>query len=214
MLGNQNGGSPDGDADIDGKMPGVAPHDFDHGGALVGLHGVRQLIDGVDGGIGRGVEADGIMRAGDVVIDRSGDADGVDAEPCEIPRAAEGAVPADGDDAVDTKVLTVCYGRLHARFGFELLAAGGVEDGAAARGDAVDGARVELHHVRVYEAVVPAVNAHGDNIVQYAGAHGGADGCVHARRVPAAGEDADSTNSVWHRFFFDPFYKRLSRVEV
>ncbi len=25
MLGNQNGGSPDGDADIDGKMPGVAP---------------------------------------------------------------------------------------------------------------------------------------------------------------------------------------------
>ncbi|MPM91164.1 hypothetical protein SDC9_138291 [bioreactor metagenome] len=48
------------------------------------------------------------------------------------------------------------------------------------------------------QAVISAVDADGDDVMQHASAHRGADGCIHAWRVASAGEDADSTNLVFH----------------
>ena len=56
-------------------MTGVAAHDLHDGAALVRLHGVAQLIDALNGRVGRRVKADAVIRAGDVVVDRAGEAD-------------------------------------------------------------------------------------------------------------------------------------------
>ena len=36
------------------------------------LHGVAQLIDALNGRVGRRIKADAVIRAGDVVVDRAG----------------------------------------------------------------------------------------------------------------------------------------------
>ena len=199
-FGQDDRRSAHGDADIHGQMARVAPHDLHDAGALVALHRIREFVDGLDGGVGGGIEPDGVMRAGDVVVDRAGYADRVDAVLGQLTRAAERAVPAYGDDAVDAEVFAVGGRALNALVRAELLAAGGIEDGAAARGDAVDRTRVQFDHVRMNEAVVPAVDTDGDDIVQHASAYRGADRRVHARRVAAAREDADSADLVFHLF--------------
>ncbi|MPN31122.1 hypothetical protein SDC9_178596 [bioreactor metagenome] len=120
------------DADIDREMTRVSAHDLDHAGALVALHRVRKLVDGVDCGVCRGIKADGIMRAGDVVVNRARNANGVDAVFGKLSCAAEGAVPADGNHAVDSEVLAVFRRALHAFVCAKFFAAGGIENRAAA----------------------------------------------------------------------------------
>ena len=142
-------------------MPRVPAHDLHDAGPLVGLHGVGQLVDALDGRVGRGVEADGVVRAADVVVDGGGHAHGVDARGGQLLGAPEGAVAADGDDPVDARVLAGADRLRHPLGGGELLAAGGVEDGAAPVGEAVDGAGVHLEGIPLDEAVVAPVDAHG-----------------------------------------------------
>ena len=49
----------------------MVAHDFDDRAALVGLHGIAQLIDGFHGGVGSGVITDAVMGAADIIIDGS-----------------------------------------------------------------------------------------------------------------------------------------------
>ena len=80
----------------------------------------------------------------------------------------------------------------------EFLAAGGHQKGAAAVNDAADAAAGEdfvvVHVVLVLhqQAVVAALEAHNGHIQVGGGTHHGADGRVHAGRVAAAGQNADS----------------------
>ena len=66
----------------------------------MGLHGVPELIDTLNGGIGSGIEADAVIGAADVVVDGAGNADDIDAEFTQSPSTPEGAVTANGNDAV------------------------------------------------------------------------------------------------------------------
>ena len=71
-LRHQHGRRADGDADVEREEARVAAHDFDDRAALVRLHGVAQLVDTVDRGVAGGVEADRVVRAAHVVVDRGG----------------------------------------------------------------------------------------------------------------------------------------------
>ena len=187
-----------GQAHVDRQMPRVPAHDLHHAGPLVGLHGVGQLVDALDGRVGGGVKADGVVGAADVVVDGGGHAHGVDPRGAELLGAPEGAVAADGDDAVDARVLAGADRLLDALVRGELLAAGGVEDGAAPVGKAVDGTGVHLEGVPLDEAVVAPVDTHGGNALLKTGADRGADGRVHAGRVAAAGQDTDTSYDLIH----------------
>ena len=68
----------------------------------MGLHGIAQLVDALNGGIGSRVEAQAVVGASDIVINGGRNADDVDAELAQRLGAAESAVTADGDDAVQT----------------------------------------------------------------------------------------------------------------
>ena len=75
VFGNQQRGRADGKTDVQRQMTGVAAHDLDYGAALVRLHRVAQLVDALDGGVGSGIKADAVVGAGNVVVDRAGNAD-------------------------------------------------------------------------------------------------------------------------------------------
>ena len=198
QLGHQHGGRAHGQAHVESQMAGVAAHDLHDGAALVGLHGVPQTVDGVHGGIGGGVEADGVVGADDVVVDGGGDADHGHAGLGQRLCAPEGAVAADGHDAVQTQKLAGGGSPLLACLGAEFVAAGGVEDGAASIDDMGDGAGVHTDDIAVDKAVVAAADADALDAAVQAVADYGADGGVHTRGVTAAGEDANAFHRMVH----------------
>ena len=89
-----------------------------------------------------------------------------------------------------------------ALFGHHLLAAGGVEHGAAPLEQAVHAAGRQLAEVVVDQAAVAVVNAQHLDAVGAGRAHHGADYSVHARGVAAGRENSDSANL----FFFHKGY--------
>ena len=179
-------------------MAGVAAHDLHHGAALVRLHGVPQAVNGVHGGVGGGIKADGVVGADDVVVDGGGDAHHRHAGLGQGLCAPEGAVAADGHDAVQPKQLAGGGGPLLPLGGAEFVAAGGIENGAAAVDDMGDSAGVHPQDVAVDEAVVSPADADALNAPVQAAADYGADGCVHTRGVAAAGENADALDRMIH----------------
>ena len=50
----------------------MATHDLHHRTTLMGLHGITELIDTLQSGIAGSIIADGIGRAGDVIVNRAG----------------------------------------------------------------------------------------------------------------------------------------------
>ena len=183
---------------IQRQISGMAAHDLHHGAALVGLHGVPQLVDALHRRIGGGIKADGIVGTDDIVVDGAGDAYHGDAPLAQILRAPEGAVAADGHDAVQSQQLAGVIGLLLPCFGTELVAAGGIQDGAAPVDDAADAGAVHLHEVAVDETLPAPANAHHLNAPAQGAAHHGADGGIHARRVAAGGQDANAFYCVFH----------------
>ena len=51
-----------------GQIPRMAAHDLHHGAAFMGLHGIPQLVNALDGGVAGGVKTDGIKRTSNVVV--------------------------------------------------------------------------------------------------------------------------------------------------
>ena len=164
----------------------------------MGLHGVPQLVDALHRRVGGGVEADGIVGADDIVVDGAGNTHHGDAPLAQILGAPEGAVAADGHDAVQSQQLAGIIGLLLPCLGAELLAAGGIQDGAAPVDDAADAGAVHLHEVAVDEALPAAADAHHLDAPAQGAAHHGADGGVHTRRVAAGGQDTDAFYCVFH----------------
>jgi len=74
--------------------------------------------------------------------------------------AAERAVAADGDDAINAEALAVGDRLAHARLGLELGAAVGIQDRAAVVDDVGHRAHVERMDVALDQSAVAAVNAH------------------------------------------------------
>ncbi len=72
----------------------------------MGPHGVAQFINGVDGRVAGGVKADGVVGAGNIVINGAGDADTGHTQPGQ-PCAAERAVAAAADQAVNAQKTAV-----------------------------------------------------------------------------------------------------------
>ena len=186
----------------------MAAHDLHDAAALVRLHRIAQTVDALDGGVGGGIEADGIVRADDVVVDRAGNADDGHAEAGQILRAAERTVAADGDDAVESEQLAGVGGLLLPLLRAEFLAAGGIEHSPAAVDDAAHAPGIERQNIAVNQSVPAAADADALDPETGGGARHGADGRVHAGGVAAGGEHADALDCVFHRVTFFPRFER------
>ena len=197
-LGHQHRGGAHGDAHVQRQKARVAAHDLYHGAALVALHGVAQLVDAVDGGVTGGVKADGVIGAADVVVDGGRHAHHRDAQPGQRQRPAEGAVAADGHNAVQPQHLAGGDRAGAALFGHEILAAGGVEDGAAPGDDVAHAGGVQLNKIAVDKSLPAAADADALDSTGYRCAHHGANRRVHARGIAAAGQYADAPDRLFH----------------
>ena len=164
------------------------------------LHGVAQLIDALNGRVGRRVKADAVIRAGDVVVDRAGETDDGDAVFRQGQRAAERAVAADGDNAVQPEELAGADGLLLALLRAEFLAAGGVEDRAAAVDDMCHAALVQTDNVAVDQTVPAAADAYDLDAAVNGGADNGTNGRIHTGGVAAAREHADALHCIFLGF--------------
>jgi len=113
-------------------------------------------------------------------------------------RAPEGAVAADGHDSVQPQQAAGGQGLVLTGDVAELLAAGGVEDGAALVDDVADAGGVHADEVAVDQSVPAAADAHAVDPPAQGGAHHGPHSGVHARGVAAAGQDADPLDLLFH----------------
>jgi hypothetical protein len=107
----------------------------------------------------------------------------------------EGTVAADGDDAVQTQELAGRDSLPLAFFRSEFLAAGSIQNGAAAVDDVADALFVQLDDITINKAVVASANTVALHAVEHGCTHDGTDTGIHTRRVTAAGQDTDSFNA-------------------
>ena len=176
-----------------GDPAGVAAHHLDDDDPVVRLGGGVKTVDRVAGDLHGGIEAEGVVGAGEVVVDRLGDADHRHLVGRQAAGDPERVLAADGDQSVEAKLL-------HAR-GDERgavaavlvgVGAGGAEDRPATRQQARNLLHPQLASLAGQDAG-PAVAQAKEGMVTVldALADYAADDRVEAGTVAAAGENAD-----------------------
>lgn len=189
--------APCGHAGLQRDPAGVAAHHLDDHHPLVGLGGGLQPVHGLGGDADGGVEAEGAVRGGDVVVDGLRDADDGHARVGEHPGGGQGALAADRDEDVDAVLPGQVGGRLGGLGQPVALQSRGAEDRAATGEDAADIVEVEGSVVAVEQALEPVLEA--DDFVVVAGqrpVHDRPDHCVQAGAVAACGENSDAHRAV------------------
>ena len=192
-LGDEDDVRAAGHARVQRDPARVPAHDLDDQDAVVALRGGVQPVDGLGGDVDRGVEAERVVRAREVVVDRLRHADDVDARLVQLGGDAEGVFAADGDQRVDAEVLQVAPDPLHAVLDGERVGPRRAEDGAAPREQPAHGRDVQRHGGGL-ERPAPAVTEPEERVAVLgdALANDGPDHRVEPGAVPASGEHADA----------------------
>ena len=103
FLWNQNSCGAHSQSNVHRKISGIAAHYLYNRTTLVGLHRVAKLINALNSGVCRGIETDAIMRAADIVVNRTGNANHIDTIFAQRASSSECSVTANGNDAVQSK---------------------------------------------------------------------------------------------------------------
>ena len=163
------------------------------------LGGIAQLVDHLQSGVHSGIVTDGVVGAGNIVVDGAGQADHRDAAVCQLTGTTVRAVTTNDDQSIDAELTALCSALILTLFSLELQAAGSIQDGTTCRDDVRDTAQVHLKALAVQQAVVATLNAdHTETLVQ-AGTNHGANRGVHARSVTATGQNANRLDLLFHR---------------
>ena len=146
-----------GEARVDGDPARVAAHHLDDQHPVVAVGGGVEAVDRLHRDVDRGVEAEGVVGGGEVVVDRLRHADHVQAVlGVEARGGAEGVLAADRDQPVDPGRRQVGGDPLGPVVDGERVGPRGAEDGAAAGQDAAHLGHPERPPV-VLERPAPAV---------------------------------------------------------
>ena len=213
-LGDEDHVGAAGDAAHHGDPAGVAAHHLDDHDAVVRLGRRVEPVDRLGRDRDRGVEAERVVGAGEVVVDRLRDADDRElALVVEARRDAERVLAADRDERVELAVGEVLYDALDGALELERVRAARADDRPAARQDPRDLRRAELLEDRLDEAA-PAL-AHRDHVPagRIGPAHDRADDRVEAGAVAAAGEDAEAFRHAVEPRWFGAANVELARNE-
>ena len=162
------------------------------------LHGIAQLVDTLNRSIACCIKANGVIRAYDIIINRTGYADARHALAGKCLRATEGTVAAAANQSVDAKIFAGIRRLLQPLLGHHLFAARGIQHRATATDDTVDTACTHLNDVTVDKTAVTTADTKHGNIICGCGSNDRANQCIHTGGVAAAGEYANSTNLLVH----------------
>ena len=142
LLGNHVKLRAAGKGGVQRNVAAIAAHHGNQAHPLVGIAGFANAVDGFAGGVDGGVEADGIIGIGQVVVDGTRHADCRNAQLVQIQRSFVGAVSADAHQALDAQSPQVVHRQLLIFFFHKFQTAGGHQErtpplnlvGYAARG--------------------------------------------------------------------------------
>ncbi len=178
-----------------GRYPArVAAHHLDDHHAVVRLRGRVQAVYGLHDGVDSRVEAEGEVRAVEVVVNRLRYADEVESVLVpHVARGAQGSFAAADDERVHSYALPSLKYAPRKVVAVVRVCARGAEDRAAAREYARDGEAVERPPV-VFDEPAPAVLYAEDfrALLQHRAAHDGAYDRVEAGAVAASRHDSDT----------------------
>ena len=196
---NDGGFSTGGDGTVLRQEAGVAAHHFHEEDAVVRGGGVADLVDAVDDGVERRVVADGRVGAIEIVVDGAGQADDRDVVLTgQFLRSGERAVAADDDQRADMILFQGLIGLVAPFHRTEFIAAGRLEDGAAALDGVAHRFAGELLDLAVDESLPPPVDAVDFQAFEDGGAGDRADGRIHARGVTAGRQYTNRQNFFFH----------------
>ena len=174
------------------------------------LRRVTQPVNHLNGGVDGGVIANRILGAGDVVVNRPGDAHNLHPLPCQVQGSPEGAVSPHDNQGVGpmarqrVKRLFLA-GRRH-----KLVGTRGVKHGSAPVDDVRHRAQLKLFDLIVNQPLIPAQHAQHAAAPPEASAHGCPDGGVHAGGISPRRENGNGGSSLFHGVF--PLFFNLSSV--
>ncbi len=180
------------DAARDCDPPGMASHDLDHHHAVVRLGRRVQPVDRLRRDRNGGVESEGVVGAGEVVVDRLRDAD--DRErvlAVEAGRDAQRVLSADRDERVEPAVGEVLQHLVDPAVELERVGTGRADDRASAGQDSRDRLRAEIAEIPVDEAAPAFERRDGVPPSRIGCADDRADHRVQSGAIAAAREDAD-----------------------
>ena len=101
----------------------------------MGGRGITYLIDGLHSGIDCSIKSDGVIGAGNIQVNGSRNADGVDAKGRQLSGAAEGTVTADDYDTVNAMLAADLRALFLAFRSYKLHTSCCVQDGTATEND-------------------------------------------------------------------------------
>ena len=163
------------------------------------LGGVAQLVDHFQSGVHGCIIADGVLGAGDIVVDGAGQTDHRDAAVCQLAGTTVGTVAADDDQCINAQFAALGRALILTFLGLELQAAGRVKDRAAGLNDVGDTAQIHFKAFAVQQTIVAALNAdHPIALVQTCTHHRTNCG-IHAGGVAAAGQHTDRFDLLFHK---------------
>ena len=177
---------------MQGDPAHVPSHDLGDHAAVVGLAGGAQPVDCLGGDLHGGVEAEGVVRGVEVVVDGLGHAHDLEAGVGEPLCGGQGALAADGDDGVDPEPVHVGFDDLGTAAVLKRVGAGRAQDGAALLGDAADHGAGNFDDVALDNAAPAVLESYELLAVDRDAFEDGAtDDGVQAGAVSAAGEDSN-----------------------
>lgn len=181
---------------VEGKEPGIASHHFDEEEPFVRHGRVAYLVHRLHDGVQGRVITYRRIRAGEVVVYRSGKAHNREVEfGRELPRPGQRTVAAYHHERVDVFALHVLE-RLPASFeGLKLLAPGRFQDGSAELDDVAYVFRAERFNLSVQESPVSVVDALDLEAVVQGGTGHRTDGGIHAGGIAAGCQYAYAVNT-------------------
>ncbi len=179
-------------AAVQGDPPGMAAHDLNDQHPVMAFRGGVQPVNRLRGDVDRGVETEGVVRRGEVVVDSLGHSDHGQSLGVQLGGHPQGVLPADRDERVHRgggEVLAHQRGPVHGGVG---IRAAGAEDRAAAREDPPHGRDVQRDRL-AGQRPPPAVPVPDEAVAVDALslAHDGPDHRVESRAVAATGQYAD-----------------------
>ena len=198
-LRQQHSQSTGSNADVQRNIACMVAHNLNNTAAVMALGGITQFINGLYRGIHGCIIANGILAAGNIVINGAGNANAGNALVRQCAGAHERTVAADDHEGINAKFLTACKAFGLAFLGFELQAAGSIQNRTAAVDDLRHAADVHLVAFAVDQAVITALNAHHAVALGDACADNGAYRCIHAGGVAAAGQYTDGFDFLSHK---------------
>jgi hypothetical protein len=174
----------------------VAAHDLEDDDSVVGFGGRVQAIDRVRAYLHRGVEAEREVGSVQIVVDRLGYADDVDAFGGELVRHAEGVLASDRDQRIDVLRAEVVANPLDALVFLEGVRSRGAEDRSSSVQGPTGVLGSEIHGV-VLEDAAPSVAVADDRVAVLVDAlsYDRAYDRVQSGAVPSPGKDADPSHT-------------------